>query len=70
MIVQLTPLLAIQTVATDAELDFDVNVFFQTLVPKAFPDMLPQIQLWVVKLYINELKKILSYKEKKSHLTF
>ena len=57
MIVQLTPLLAIQTVATDAELDFDVNVFFQTLVPKAFPDMLPQIQLWVVKLYINELKK-------------
>ena len=70
MIVQLTPLLAIQTVAIDAELDFDVNVFFQTLVPKAFHDMLPQIQLWVVKLYINELKKILSYKEKKSHLTF
>ena len=57
VIVQLTPLLAIQTVATDAELGFDVNVFFQTLVPKAFPDMLPQIQLWVVKLYINELKK-------------
>ena len=54
MIVQLTPLLATKTVATDDELDFDVNVFFQTLVPKAFPDMLPQIQLWVIKLYINE----------------
>jgi len=54
VIVQLTPLLATKTVATDDELDFDVNVFFQTLVPKAFPDMLPQIQLWVIKLYINE----------------
>ena len=70
MNVQLTPLLAMKTMATDSELDFDVKAFFQTLVPKAFPDMLLQIQLWEVNLYINELKIFLSYKEKKSHLTF
>lgn len=45
MTVQLTPLLAVQTVITDVELDFDVNAFFQTLVPRAFLDILPQIQL-------------------------
>lgn len=48
MTVQLTPLLAVQTVITDVELDFDVNAFFQTLVPRAFLDILPQIQLWEV----------------------
>ena len=59
-----------KTMATDSELDFDVKAFFQTVVPKAFPDMLPQIQLWEVNLYINEFKNFLSYKGKNHILHF
>ena len=58
-----------QTVVTDAEPDFDVNAFFQTLVPRAFLDILPQIQLWEVDS-INKLNIFLSCKEKNSILHF
>lgn len=46
--VQLVPLSAMQNIVTDVELDLDVNSFFQTLVPKTSPDILPKIQFWKV----------------------